>query len=86
MTMTFDIQRTAAATNTSAVRVHAAPGSNISHPVAHDMPVSIPIDELYYWTEAWQVGENATRSAFARGEGQTFATARDAIRYLLAND
>jgi hypothetical protein len=82
----FDLSETAAAANTSAVPVDFSTATNSSLPAPRGMPASVPAGELYYWTEAWQVGETETRAALARGEGRTFATARDAIRYLLSND
>lgn len=39
-------------------------------------------DEVFLWSDAWQAGDRETRAAFARGEGQTYATARDVIREL----
>ncbi|MDP9265289.1 MAG: hypothetical protein M3O91_04105 [Chloroflexota bacterium] len=50
------------------------------------MPASVPADELYYWTEAWQAGEQETRRALARGEGRVYDSAKDVIRDLLTND
>jgi hypothetical protein len=58
--------------------------TNTPHDPASTLPVSIPSDEVFFWTSEWLAGEAESRAALARGEGITFATADDAIRALLA--
>lgn len=57
--------------------------SNVSR-ARHDVPVTIPRDQLYYWSGQWQRGEEVALAELARGEGRYFASATDAIRWLLA--
>jgi hypothetical protein len=54
--------------------------------VPHDMPPSIDVGQAYYWRYAWQVGERESRAELERGEKRTFASAEDAIRWLLSDD
>jgi hypothetical protein len=46
--------------------------------------LAVPASQLYYWTRAWQVNEQAAAAELARGEGREFDNADDAIRWLLA--
>jgi len=84
-TLTIEVMQTTAAASNSAVPV-ARSSTNSHSPIPRGMPTSVPTDELYYWSETWQAGEAETIDALARGEGQTFKTAKEAIRYLLSND
>jgi hypothetical protein len=43
-------------------------------------------EQAYYWTPQWQEGERAALAALDEGECRVFATAREAIRYLLSED
>jgi len=42
--------------------------------------------QLYYWTTKWQRDEQEALAELARGEGRTFDTPQDAIRWLLSED
>jgi hypothetical protein len=44
------------------------------------------LGQAYYWTRAWQDGEQESLAALARGEGRTFEDAQSAIRYLLSDE
>ncbi len=84
-TITIDPQRTVASAATVPISTSATTSNNpLTAP--RGMPASVPADELYYWTEAWQAGEQETRRALARGEGRVYDSAKDVIRDLLTND
>lgn len=46
----------------------------------------LPREQEYYWSEAWQAGEQESRAELAAGRGVRFDTADDAIRWLLSDD
>lgn len=52
----------------------------------HRLILSVPRDQAYYWTHAWQSAEAESLAEFARGESVAFDTAADAIRWLLSED
>ena len=52
-------------------------------PLRSGVPVSIPRDEVYYWTLRWQQDEAETVRELEKGEGVTFASGGDMIRWLL---
>lgn len=47
---------------------------------------SIPATQAYYWHHLWQAGEQETLESLAQGHGRRFATAREAISWLLSDD
>lgn len=47
------------------------------------MPVSIPADQRYFWTRAWQEGEAQALEDLQAGRSQTFNDPTDLARYLL---
>ena len=47
---------------------------------------SVPRDQLYYWTSAWQENERAALRELADGECREFDSGDDAIRWLLSDD
>lgn len=49
-------------------------------------PPAIGRGQAYYWSAKWQTDEQETVDALERGEGRTFATGQEAIRWLLSND
>ncbi len=49
-------------------------------------PVSIPEDQLYYWTALWQAGEQESTEDLRRGNSRIFSNPMDAIRWLLGAD
>lgn len=50
------------------------------------LPSVIPEDEVYYWTNAWQQGEQATLAEIDAGKGVEFDNAQDLIRWLYQTD
>lgn len=56
------------------------------HPGAELLPPAIDAGEAYYWTHAWQAAQRESLDALERGEGITFDSADDAIRWLLSSD
>jgi len=51
------------------------------------LPLSIPLDQRYYWTSMWQTDEGESLARIDAGEGREFASIDEAIAYLLsAND
>jgi len=47
------------------------------------MPVSIPSDQVYYWSYRWQESERKAREDLANGRSQVFSDPIDAVRHLL---
>ncbi|MDQ6617646.1 MAG: hypothetical protein M3083_23570 [Actinomycetota bacterium] len=60
-------------------------GNNLLPPPV-GMPMVIARDQLYYWSAKWQADEAEAADELARGEGRTFGTATEAIRWLLSDD
>lgn len=50
------------------------------------MPTVIPRDQLYYWSAKWQADEAEAVAELDSGEGRSFDSATDAIRWLLSDD
>jgi hypothetical protein len=48
-----------------------------------DFPAAIPVSQMYYWTGAWQQGEQEALEEIDRGDARYFDNPRDAIRWLL---
>jgi hypothetical protein len=44
------------------------------------------VDQAYYWTHVWQMGERESLRELAAGEGRVFGDPADAVRYLLSHD
>jgi hypothetical protein len=57
--------------------------SNQSGHTVRDVPLFIPADQAYYWSNTWQHGEAETRSNLRVGNAKTFDDPLDAIRHLL---
>lgn len=53
---------------------------------ARQLPPAADAGEAYYWTHAWQTGQQEAVEAIERGEAITFDNADDAIRWLLSSD
>jgi hypothetical protein len=73
---------------TSAPRVRLA-ASDLSYLPAGVSRRIAPVTEpgqAYYWTHAWQAGEQESLAARAVGDTRVFGSADDAIRYLLSAD
>lgn len=50
---------------------------------AHSMPISIPSDQVYYWSYRWQESERKAREDLVNGRSQVFSDPTDAVRHLL---
>lgn len=48
------------------------------------MPVSVPQDELFFWTRAWQDGEQESAAEREAGNLRTFDSAHDLFTWLLS--
>lgn len=59
-----------------------AMASNLRVPVGR-MPVSIPVDQVYYWSYRWQESERKARDDLKNGRSGVFADPTDAVRHLL---
>ena len=42
----------------------------------------IPADQAWFWSEAWQAGEQEASDQLARGEGRVFKTSEDFLKSL----
>lgn len=49
------------------------------------IPVSIPEDQLYFWTEDWQASEERAEADFAAGRSQEFENFAELARDLLSD-
>lgn len=47
------------------------------------VPLFIPASQAYYWSNAWQQGEEETLANLKTGNARTFDNPLDAIRHLL---
>ena len=52
------------------------------------MPASIPADQAYYWTHAWQADIRESREALKRGDYEVFDSddPNDVAHWLLSGD
>ncbi len=46
------------------------------------IPLSVPREQLYYWSREWQGGESEADEELRRGEARSFDNAEDALRWL----
>ncbi len=60
--------------------------SPMSMPLSRALPLGLDRGQAYYWSQAWQSGEQETRAALAAGLGVSFSNAEEAIRWLLSDD
>lgn len=56
---------------------------NSEAPAPRNMPASISHNQLYFWSAKWQSDELVAGTELDRGEARTFASAREAITWLL---
>lgn len=61
----------------------AAAASNFRAEGVRGMPVSIPSDQVYYWSYRWQESERKAREDLANGRSRVFSDPTDAVRHLL---
>ena len=50
------------------------------------LPLTIPHDQVYYWSRPWQEMERIARDDLAAGRSQVFADPADAVKYLFTVD
>lgn len=71
-------------------RAHLRIGMSASTPTGRSgpqrIPASIPRAQVYYWTRAWQEGEQESLANLQAGNARRFPSGRDAIRWLLSED
>lgn len=60
-------------------RLASSPGAG----AARNVPLFIPANQAYYWSNAWQEGEAETRANLHAGNARTFDNSLDAVRHLL---
>lgn len=68
------------------VNINATELSRINAPISRSMPSMIDQGQAYYWSYAWQLGEQKVDEELAGGLGKTFDDPQDAIRWLLSGD
>ena len=71
---------------TTLVNFTATDISPMPYSVPRKTPPAIGKGQAYYWSAKWQADEQETVDALERGAGRTFASGKDAIRWLLSND
>jgi hypothetical protein len=60
--------------------------TNTREPANLRMPMFIPKDELFFWTGAWQEGEEESAAEREAGNLRTFDDPRDFFRWLLSDE
>lgn len=50
------------------------------------IPVSVPTDQLYYWSAKWQADQAESIREIEAGNSRVFNSAADAIRWLASTD
>jgi len=80
--MSYVIERTTSrsAAPDQYMTITGAPRSATSHAGSI---FAIPSDQLYFWSAAWQAGENESAVDREAGAVARFSSARDAISWLL---
>jgi hypothetical protein len=53
---------------------------------AAGIPQMVPSEQLYFWTDEWQRGEQEAEEELRHGQGRQFDTSREAIMWLLSAD
>jgi hypothetical protein len=53
--------------------------------VSRRLPPAIAAGQAYYWSFIWQRDQQESLTALEEGQGVTFDTAQDAIRWLLSD-
>jgi hypothetical protein len=51
-------------------------------PPRQDIPVVIPADQAYYWSEKWQTSQRRALADLEAGRSRRFSTVDDALLYL----
>ncbi|MBA3246209.1 MAG: hypothetical protein H0T61_13680 [Actinobacteria bacterium] len=53
---------------------------------SRDVPLFVPRNQAYYWTEEWQAGEAEALRELAEGKVIRFGSGAEAAQWLLADD
>lgn len=80
------LQDTYSNADESIISLMATESSFLPGPVSRQIPPSIDRGQAYYWSYRWQLGEQESRAELGSGQGVTFESAADAIRWLLSAD
>lgn len=64
-------------------RGFSATVSNHGSDAPRRVPLFIPSDQLYYWSNQWQRDETQSLADLEAGRSRTFDNPQDAIRHLL---
>lgn len=84
MTVVFPV---ATASSGTMIRVGYAEGTIIGSGAPRlGLPMSIPADEIFFWTRRWQEGEIESAAAREAGEVRRFPNGRAAVSWLLSED
>jgi hypothetical protein len=54
--------------------------------MAKQTMITVPEEQRYYWSPAWQQAEAESRREHAAGKARRFETAEDAVAWLLDDD
>ncbi len=86
--VTIDINpdATSSIENTLTPRLDAAMMSEIPENVSRQIPPLLSQAQAYYWSHAWQLGEQESLADLQAGRFKTFTNADDVVRYLLSAD
>ena len=84
---TYSSRSTAGASRSEAnhVRPMAAFGTVTNLPPGQ-VVISVPTDQLYLWSSAWQEQEREALAELEAGNGRQFSSAIDAAKWLLSDD
>ena len=63
------------------IAISHAPGLTVGH-----LTFSVPQDQAYYWTPAWQIGEAEAESDILAGRVERFETMDEAIEALFGDE
>ena len=50
------------------------------------LPAAVSAGQAYYWSFIWQRDQQESQNALEQGQGVTFDSAQEAIRWLLSSD
>jgi hypothetical protein len=70
----------------SAAAKTALGATNTREPSRLRMPVFVPKDELFFWTRAWQEGEEESAAEREAGNLLTFENPRNFFNWLLSDE
>jgi hypothetical protein len=82
-TLTIDTKTT---DNVTGVQPTPTTWSSVPPGVSVEVPPVLTASQAYYWTHAWQQGEQEALAELRQGRGRVFTDPGDAIRWLLSAD